>query len=131
MTGIEINNLKVHTDNRGWLVEVLRSEHTGDHIKGQFYVTVAKPGITKANHYHKRKTEWFCVIKGEGLLKLKNLSSGKEEDVTMGEKNMVTVRIPPNIVHSIKNTGNDDMFLLAYISETFNADDPDTYTYEL
>jgi UDP-2-acetamido-2,6-beta-L-arabino-hexul-4-ose reductase len=127
----EKRDLKVHVDARGWFAEILRNEHTNGHIGGQFYVTVAKPGISKANHYHTRKTEWFCVVKGKGLLVLKDISSGKTEEIEMGDNNMVTVRIDPNVAHSIRNTGDDDLFLIAYITEPFDPEDPDTFPYEL
>jgi dTDP-4-dehydrorhamnose 3,5-epimerase len=127
-----IKQLKVHTDERGWLAEILRQEDIDVNKKfGQFYVTTAKPGITKANHYHKRKTEWFCVIKGKGKLVLKDIETNEVKELEMGDKNMIVVKIPPNMAHAIKNIGSNMMYLLAYIDEPFFAEDPDTYEYKL
>ena len=131
MTQVDIRKLVVHTDERGWLVEILREKHTDGKISGQFYVTAAKPGISKGNHYHTRKTEWFCVISGKAKLVLKDLKTNKVDEIAMGDENMVVVKIPPNIAHSIKNIGKNDMMLLAFIDEEFDPDDPDTIPHEL
>lgn len=92
--GVEFYPLEVKRDERGWLAEVLRSRQLreGEKEFTQIYVTTANPGKTKGKHYHKRKTEWFCVVAGEAVLHLKDMRTGEEDSVPMGEKNMVTVR---------------------------------------
>ena len=127
----DVRKLTVHEDARGWVAEILRAEQTDGHIKGQFYVTVAKPGITKAKHYHTRKTEWFCAISGSGVIRLKDTKTGKTDEVNIGEHNMVVVKVPAHFAHSIINTGKKDLVVLGYITETFNPADPDTFPYEL
>lgn len=124
---VSIKKLHVKTDNRGWLVEVIRKEDIGHGAFGQVLVTAAKPGQVKGGHYHKRKIEWFCVIKGRGLLTVINNISGKKEDYTLGQKNMFLVKIPPYNTHFIKNTGDEEMLLLVYVNEAFRPSDPDTY----
>ncbi len=52
----------------------------------------------------------------------------EKREMEIGESNMVTVKIPPLITHSIKNIGKDELYLLAYVDEAFNPADPDTYT---
>ena len=127
----DVRKLTVHEDARGWVAEILRPEHTDGHIKGQFYVTVAKPGITKAKHYHTRKTEWFCAISGSGVIRLKDIETGKITDGKVGKGNMVVVKVVPNVAHSIINTGDEDLVVLGYITEPFNEKDPDTFPCEL
>lgn len=124
---IEIKKLDIKSDQRGWLVEVLSSDDVDNAPLGLIHVTTAKPGFTKGNHYHKRKTEWFCVIKGRGLLRVKDLKSGEEQQVTMEESNMVLVKIPPLVFHSIENTGDEMLYILSYVDEQFNPTGPDTY----
>jgi UDP-2-acetamido-2,6-beta-L-arabino-hexul-4-ose reductase len=53
--------VKLNTDNRGWLFELIKSEHFG-----QIFVSKTLPGITRGNHYHDTKVEKFCVIRGQG-----------------------------------------------------------------
>lgn len=131
LSGVEILDLAVREDTRGWVVEILRAEQIERPAFGQIYVTTAHPNHAKGNHYHQRKTEWFCVIKGRGLLALEDLHTHKRQEIPMGEGHMVTVKIPPNLAHGIRNVGDDLMFLLAYIDEPFSASDPDTIRYEV
>lgn len=122
-----IKKLEKKVDERGWLAELLRPEDTGQKEFGQLYVTIAKPGITKGNHWHKRKKEWFIVIRGQAELLLRDLSTGQEEKIQMNGDDLSVVEIEPGILHAITNTGKNEMHLLAYISESFKPNDPDTY----
>jgi dTDP-4-dehydrorhamnose 3,5-epimerase-like enzyme len=130
LEGVQISRLAVKEDHRGWLAEILRGDQTKGSF-GQIYVTTAHPGKKKGNHYHTRKTEWFCVIKGRGKLVLQDLETGKRMEILMGDGNLVTVRIPPGVAHTIANVGEDMMYLLAHISEQFSPQDPDTVPFEL
>jgi len=129
----EIKKLEIKTDQRGWLAEILRREnlHPGREAFGQFFVTTAHPGISKGHHYHLRKHEWFCVIKGRALLVLEDIDTKQRTEIPMGEDNMVTVELPLKSAHAIKNTGEDMMYLLAYVDEPFNPEDIDTHHYKL
>lgn len=134
MKTIKVKKLDVKEDNRGWFAEIVRQEDLENKEKGfgQMYITVAKPGQTKGKHYHTRKTEWFCIIKGLGLLTLIDKPTNKRQEFRMGEDNMIAVQIPPNVWHAIANRDkNSDMYLLAYIDESFNPGDPDTFYEEL
>lgn len=124
---IKVKKLEVKKDHRGWLAEVVQAEDAGIKDFGLVLVTTAFPGQTKGGHYHKRKTEWYCVIRGRGLLTLVDNSSKEKKEMEIGERNMVLVKIPPLITHTIKNIGKDELCLLSYVSEAFNEQDPDTY----
>lgn len=124
---VDIKKIDVKRDERGWLAEVIKTEDVGNSPFGLIHITTAKAGYTKGGHFHKRKTEWFCVIKGEGELFLKDLKSNEEKNLKLREEDMSLVKIPPFIFHSIKNVGEGDMYLLAYVSEGFDPNDPDTY----
>ncbi|MCX5884650.1 MAG: cupin domain-containing protein [Proteobacteria bacterium] len=128
MKGVEVKRLDIKRDERGWLVEVLRSEalKRGDRF-GQFLITTAYPGYIKGNHYHTRKFEWYCVIRGEGKLVLEDNASGEREEMALSEEGITLVMIPPGITHAIENTGKDILSVLIYIDEPFNESDPDTF----
>jgi UDP-2-acetamido-2,6-beta-L-arabino-hexul-4-ose reductase len=121
--------LDIKTDERGWLAEVLRRGdlHPGKEAFGQFFITTAHPGISKGHHYHLRKHEWFCVIKGRGLLVFEDIETGLRQELEIGENNLATVEIPLRTAHAIKNIGEEMMYLLAYTDEPRDPSDPDTY----
>ncbi len=133
MDRVKIKRLKLHQDERGFVAEILRREELGEKKNfGQIYLTTANPGFVKGNHYHQRKTEWFTVVKGEGKLFLEDLESGEKEEILMNEKgNFLVIEVPPQVAHAIKNTGKEVLYLLAYIDEPYNPDDPDTFPYQL
>ncbi|PIQ95770.1 MAG: hypothetical protein COV67_13030, partial [Nitrospinae bacterium CG11_big_fil_rev_8_21_14_0_20_56_8] len=90
MKDFEVRDLEKKCDERGWLVEVLGSEFVGKHSArfGQIHVSVARPGKVRGNHYHTRKVEWFCVPSGTGTLVLKDVETGEEQALLMGENNL-------------------------------------------
>lgn len=124
---IKVKELNMKSDERGWLTEVLSSSDIDNTHFGLIHLSTAKPGFIKGNHYHKRKTEWFCVIKGRGKLILMDLKTKEKKEIHLGGENMRVVEIPPYILHSIENTGNEEMYLLAYVDESFDPKNPDTY----
>ena len=127
-------SLDVKADDRGWFAEIVRTEDLDGNKNpfGQMYVTVAKPGQIKGKHYHTRKTEWFCVVSGSGVLTLFDLETKEKSEIKIGEDNMVAVQIPPNVWHAITNTSTDrELFLLAYIDESYDPIDPDTIALEV
>lgn len=131
---VKVKKLNIKEDTRGWFTEILRFEELYNKKKkfGQMYVTIAKPGQTKGRHYHKRKTEYFCVIKGNAMLTLIDKKTLFKQKIRMGEDNMVMVQIPPMVWHAIENTEKkNEIYLLAYIDEPYNPNDPDTIHEEL
>jgi dTDP-4-dehydrorhamnose 3,5-epimerase-like enzyme len=128
MKGVEVKRLEVKRDERGWLVEVLRCEELKREDKfGQFSITTAYPGYIKGNHYHTRKYEWFCVIRGKGKLILQDNETGQREDVFLNDDEPHLVMISPRITHAIENVGEDLLSVLIYIDEPFDELDPDTF----
>ena len=128
MKNFNIQELEKKSDERGWLIEVLGTDALGaDNKFGQLHVSVAHPGKVRGNHYHTRKIEWFCVPGGTGKLLLKDLETGEDKEVLMGEDALRTVKITPGTIHAIKNIGTNDMVLIVYTNEKFDPADPDTY----
>lgn len=124
---LKVKELEIKRDNRGWLAEIFHNQDVGDDKLGLVLITTARPGQVKGKHYHKRKKEWYCVIRGRGLLRVWSKDGKQKQTVEIGEKNMVLVEIPKNYFHSIEALGKKQMYLLACVSEIFNPSDPDTY----
>ncbi len=126
MTFIMEGFLEKKEDERGYLVEVFKIPGAG-----QVLYSVSEPGVTRGNHYHNRKVEYFCVIEGEGLIRLRNRTTGeiKEYQVSGGQPQVIEMTI--NWTHNIKNVGFDEMKLLIWANEVFNPADPDTFAEEV
>ncbi len=125
---LKIKKINVKSDSRGWLSEIIRPEDVKNAQFGQLILTIAYPAEVRGNHYHKRKTEWYCVISGKAILTIISTKTREKKEIIMGEDKFVLVEIPPNHFHSIKNVGEKEMMLLAYVDESFNSIDADTYS---
>ena len=130
--GVEIEPLAKKPDDRGWLLKLLMNAHIcGNKEFGEIYVTVAHPAAVKGAHYHEHCTEWFCVIRGYAKLVLFDRRTQERLEITMGEENMVRVRVPPHVAHAVKNIGDDLMYLLAYADREYDPQHPDTIPFPL
>ena len=114
--------LILRTDNRGSLYELIKSNDFG-----QIFLSTTKPGITRGNHYHHTKTEKFCVIKGEGVIKFRKIDTDKVLEYKVNGEKPNVVDIPPGYSHSITNTGTDEMITLFWANEIFDPNRTDTY----
>lgn len=127
MKDIEIKKLKKHVDSRGWLAEIFRPADVSKTMKGQVTITTAHPDIVKANHYHKKMNEWYCVIKGKMQLVLKDMNTGEKKELILSEDDLSIIKIEPWIAHGFKNIGDDMLFVLMYIDKPFDPNDTDTF----
>jgi len=118
--------LKVHEDNRGHLVELLKTK-----IQGQIFFSYTKPGITRGNHFHFNKIERFCVIKGIAEIKLKKVGTKDIIKYDVDGRNPSFIDIPVMHSHNITNTGNEELLTLFWTNEFYNPEKPDTYYEEV
>ena len=127
MSQHSVQYLTKKADERGFLIEILKSEHAGKKPFGHIYFCTAKPGHKRGSHYHTRKTEWFLILKGKGTIRLKGVPKGKMEEFILDGDKPAVVKIPPNVFHEVENTGQEELWLLAYVDESYNPADPDTF----
>ncbi|MGB7060898.1 MAG: dTDP-4-dehydrorhamnose 3,5-epimerase family protein, partial [Candidatus Zixiibacteriota bacterium] len=107
INGVAVKKLRVIPDERGRLMEILRSDDDLFSRFGQVYMTTAYPWVVKGWHYHKVQTDHLAVVKG--MLKLvlydnRDMSPTKGEinEFFLGEHNPVLVKIPPLVLHGFK-----------------------------
>jgi dTDP-4-dehydrorhamnose 3,5-epimerase len=130
--GVWVKRLKIIPDERGFLMEMLRSDDEMFTEFGQVYLSVAYPGVVKGWHYHKIQTDYFTVVKG--MLKVV-LYDGREDSPThgeineffIGEKNPILISIPPGVIHGMKGIGGEPGYLVNCPNKTYNYDEPDEY----
>ena len=115
-------DLKMNCDDRGSFTEIIRTNTTG-----QISVNIAKPGITKGNHWHNTKVEKFVVVKGIASIKFRHMITGEEVEYIVSGDNIKVIDIPVGYTHNITNIGTDDLVTVMWANEPFNKDRPDTY----
>jgi dTDP-4-dehydrorhamnose 3,5-epimerase-like enzyme len=104
-----------HQDHRGFVQKVLMASQWGGNApRGEVYVTAARPGEAKGNHYHRRMGEWFAVVQGTGDLVLVHPSSGERRTIPFASGGLhQTIYVPAGIAHAVVNTGADDLICVA------------------
>ena len=125
-------DLKMNVDNRGSFTELLK---TADH--GQFSVNISKPGITKGQHWHHTKWEFFIVVSGHGLIQQRRVGLDADgnpfpviEYEVSGEK-IQAIHMLPGYTHNIINLSDtQDLVTLMWANEQLEQNRPDTY-YEI
>ncbi|QZT37228.1 NAD-dependent epimerase/dehydratase family protein [Halosquirtibacter xylanolyticus] len=118
--------LTKHTDPRGSFVETIRLG-----VGGQVSFSTTVPGITRGNHFHTRKIERFCVIKGKALIQLRRIGTDEVLDFYLDGENPSYVDMPIWYTHNIKNIGEEELYTMFWINEFYNENDPDTYFEEV
>ena len=131
--GVKIAKLKLIPDERGRLMEILRSDWDDMYEKfGQCYLTCGYPGVVKAWHYHKNQTDHFCVV--HGMMKVvlydsrdDSSTKGVVNEFFMGELNPLLVKIPKLVYHGFKTISEHQAFLINLPTTTYNYANPDEF----
>ena len=130
--GVKTKPLRVIPDERGYLMEMLRSDDQLFQKFGQVYVSVAYPGVVKGWHYHKRQTDYFTIVRGMMKVVLydqrkESPTFGELNEFFMGELNPVLLVIPPLVVHGMKAIGTQPGYLVNCPTEPYDYKCPDEY----
>jgi dTDP-4-dehydrorhamnose 3,5-epimerase len=130
--GVNVKPLKLIADERGYLMEMMRSDDPFFQKFGQSYVSVAYPGVVKGWHFHKVQTDHFVIVKGMMKVVLYDQREGSPtkglvNEFFMGEKNPILVTIPPGVVHGMKGIGTEPAMLVNVPTELYKYDKPDEY----
>ena len=118
----------VKKDERGNLIEIFKFPKPEI---GQIFFSTSKPGVIRGNHYHTRHLEKFCVIEGQGKIKLRSRETGERKEYNVSGDTPEVVEMFMNWTHNIQNIGKEEMKLIAWSSEVFNPNDPDTFFEEV
>lgn len=130
--GVKTKNLRVIPDERGWLMEILRSDDEIFQQFGQVYITTAYPGVVKGWHYHKKQTDNFTCVSGMMKVALYDArddsrTKGTIMEFFIGEKNPLLISVPPGVYHGFKGIGTDTAFFLSVPTLPYNYQEPDEY----
>jgi len=130
--GVKVKGLRFIPDERGYLMEILRSDWTEYERFGQVYVTAAYPGVVKGWHYHKLQTDHFVCVHGMAKVVLYDRREdsptfGEVNEFFIGERNPCLIKIPPCVVHGFKGVGQDVALIVNVPTELYDYDDPDEH----
>ncbi len=116
-------DLKMNADARGSFTELLK---TADH--GQFSVNVSKPGVTKGQHWHNSKWEFFIVVSGRALIQERRIGSDEVWEFEVSGDRIQAVHMLPGYTHNIINLSDtEDLVTLMWANEIFDPSHPDTF----
>ena len=115
--------LKMNVDERGSFTELLRTEKCG-----QFSVNISKPGITKGQHWHNTKWEFFIVVSGHGLIQERKIGSDEVLDFEVSGDKIEAIHMLPGYTHNIINLSDtEDLVTVMWANECFDPNKPDTF----
>ncbi len=115
--------LKMNVDQRGSFTELVHTLNCG-----QVSINISKPGITKGQHWHHTKWEFFIVVAGHGLIQERKIDSDEVIEFEVSGENIQCVHMLPGYTHNIINLSDtENLVTVMYCNEIFNPDKPDTY----
>ena len=115
--------LKMNVDDRGSFTELLKTANCG-----QFSVNISKPSITKGQHWHHTKWEFFIVVAGHGLIQQRKIGSDEVLNFEVSGEKIEAVHMLPGFTHNIINLSDtEDLVTLMWANEQFDPNKPDTF----
>ena len=119
--------LKMNVDARGSFTELLKTK-----CSGQFSVNISRPGITKGQHWHHTKWEFFIVVAGRARIEMRRIGSGERLTFEVSGESIEAVHMPPGYTHNITNLSDtEDLVTLMWANESFDPGRPDTFFEEV
>lgn len=115
--------LKMNVDDRGSFTEMLRSEKCG-----QVSINISKPGVTKGQHWHNTKWEFFIVVSGHGLIQQRKLGTEEVIEFEVSGEKIEAVHMLPGYTHNIINLSEtENLVTVMWANEIFDSSHPDTF----
>ena len=116
-------SLKMNEDSRGSFTELIKTMNCG-----QVSVNISKPGITKGQHWHNTKWEFFIVVAGKGLIQQRKIGSDEIIELEVSGENIQVVHMLPGYTHNIINLSKtENLVTVMWANESFDPQNPDTF----
>ncbi|MFP4170864.1 MAG: dTDP-4-dehydrorhamnose 3,5-epimerase family protein [Methanomassiliicoccales archaeon] len=130
--GVMVRELRPIPDERGWLMEILRSDWEIFDEFGQVYMTSCYPGVVKGWHYHKMQDDHFACVRGMAKLVLYDSREGsptfgRVNEFFMGERNFIMVKIPRLVYHGFKGIGDQEAWIINVPTNLYDYEEPDEF----
>ena len=115
--------LKMNVDSRGSFTELIKSEKVG-----QVSVNISKPGITKGEHWHNTKWEFFIVVSGRGIIQQRKIGTDEIIEFEVNGSKIEAVHMLPGYTHNIINLSDkENLITIMWANEQFDSNKPDTF----
>ena len=115
--------LKMNVDARGSFTELIKTKNCG-----QVSVNISKPGITRGQHWHNTKWEFFIVVSGHGLIQMRKIGSDEVFNFEVSGEKIEAIHMLPGYTHNIINLSEtEDLVTVMYANESFDPAKPDTF----
>jgi UDP-2-acetamido-2,6-beta-L-arabino-hexul-4-ose reductase len=115
-------HLDRHSDERGSFFEIVRSQGG----QGQTSFSTTAPGVTRGQHYHRRKVERFTVLSGEAVISLRRLFTSEVHEFRVTSDSPASIDMPTMWAHNITNVGDSPLYTSFWSNELFDPERPDT-----
>ena len=116
-------DLKMNCDDRGSFTELLKTEKTG-----QVSINISKPGITKGQHWHNTKWEFFIVVAGHGLIQERKIGTDEVLEFEVSGDKIQAIHMLPGYTHNIINLSEtENLVTVMWANESFDPNHPDTF----
>lgn len=116
--------LKMNADDRGSFTELLKTVNSG-----QFSVNILKPGVTKGEHWHNSKWEFFIVVSGKAKIQERKIGTNEMFEFEVNGENIQAIYMLPGYTHNITNMSEtENLITLMWANEQFNPSRPDTFS---
>jgi len=130
--GVLVKKLRVIPDERGRLMEILRSDDEMFSRFGQVYMTTAYPGVVKGWHYHKKQSDNMAVVRGMMKIVLYDSrddspTKGEVNELFAGEHNPILVHIPPLVFHGFKCVSAEEAIVINTTNKKYDYQEPDEF----
>jgi UDP-2-acetamido-2,6-beta-L-arabino-hexul-4-ose reductase len=116
-------SLKFHRDPRGDFIEFIKTANAG-----QCSIFTCNPGHSRGGHYHHTKSERFLVLSGEACFQMQNIRTDESISFTIKASEPCVVTTTPGWAHTISNPGTQPLIVAVWANETFNPNQPDTFS---
>jgi len=130
--GVKVRKLRLIPDERGFLMEMVRSDWEEYEKFGQTYITAVYPGVVKGWHYHKIQTDHFVCVHGMAKVVLYDSredspTHGEINEFFMGTLNPIMLKIPKGVMHGFKGISEEMTLIVNVPTELYNYQEPDEY----
>ena len=117
----------MNVDGRGSFTELLKSEKCG-----QVSINISKPGITKGQHWHNTKWEFFIVVAGHGLIQERKIGTDEVIEFEVSGDKIEAIHMLPGYTHNIINLSEtENLVTVMWANESFDPNKPDTFFEEV